>query len=121
MPAGCEDRFRLSWDSNIKGKHHYGEDLTSMHVTRHCDDTCCLFNFTVVYGIQAAINDAYKNKADLEGSTLYTTLYPSNRCAQAIREAGILEVVYVSDKFRNFEFMKASKEIMDGIKCRCVT
>ena len=74
-----------------------------------------------MYGIQAAINDAvYKKKADLEGSILYTTLYPSNRCAQSIREAGISEVVYADDKFRNFDFMKASKEIMSGIKCRYI-
>ena len=73
-----------------------------------------------MYGIQVAINDAYKKKADLEGSILYTTLYPSNRCAQAIREAGIAEVVYASDKFRKFDFMKASKEIMSGIKCRYI-
>ena len=56
-----------------------------------------LYPVVVVYGIRAAIFDAYQKKADLKGSTVYTTLYPSNICAQCIRDAGITEVVYISD------------------------
>ena len=72
----------------------------------------------VVYGIRAAIFDAYQNGADLNGSTLYTTLYPSNICAQCIRDAGIAEVVYSSNKFHYTKFVKASRRILEGIKCR---
>ena len=70
------------------------------------------------YAVRAAIFDAYKKKEDLQDSILYTTLYPSNVCAQCIREAGIKEVVYVSDKFHHTKFMIASRRIIDGIKCR---
>ena len=78
------------------------------------------FLVAVVYAIRAAIFDAYKKKADLRGSILYTTLYPSNSCAQCIRDAEIQEVVYTSDKFHKTKFMKASRYIMEGIKCRYV-
>ena len=73
---------------------------------------------TVVYAIRAAIFDAYQKKHDLTGATLYTTLYPSNVCAQCIRDAGITEVVYTSDKFHNMNFMEASRRILEGITCR---
>jgi deoxycytidylate deaminase len=73
---------------------------------------------TVVYAIRAAISDAYQKHKDPAHSVLYTTLYPSNICAQCIREAEISEVVYVSDKFHKTKFMKASRKIMQGIKCR---
>ena len=74
--------------------------------------------FTVVYAIRAAIFDAYQKKRDLVGSVLYTTLYPSNVCAQCIRDAGIREVVYISDKFHHRKFMKAARHILEGITCR---
>ena len=49
---------------------------------------------------------------------MYTTLYPSNVCAQCIRDVGIAEVVYVSDKFHDAKFMVASRRILKAIKCR---
>ena len=75
-------------------------------------------NVTVVYGIRAAIIDGYKSGADLRGATLYTTLYPSNVCAQCIRDAEIAEVVFISDKFYKTKFVEAAKRILEGIKCR---
>ncbi len=71
-----------------------------------------------MYAIRAAIFDAYGRKADLAGSILYTTLFPSNVCAQCIRDAKIEEVVYASDKFHGTKLMKASRHILEGIKCR---
>lgn len=60
----------------------------------------------------------YQKKADLKGSTVYTTLYPSNICAQCIRDAGIIEVVYISDKFHDAKFVEATRRILEGINCR---
>ena len=74
----------------------------------------------VVYAVKAAILYALDKKADLRDSILYTTLYPSNNCAQSIRETGVSEVVYDSDKFHNQVFMKASRRILEGIKCRYI-
>ena len=72
----------------------------------------------MVYAIKAAIFDAIRNKQDLTDSIVYTTLYPSNSCAHFIREVGISEVVYISDKFHDHHIMKASRKILRGIKCR---
>ncbi len=55
---------------------------------------------------------------DPKDSILYTTLYPSNVCAQCIRDAGVKEVVYISNKFHKTPFVEASKRILTGIKCR---
>jgi deoxycytidylate deaminase len=78
-------------------------------------------NYAVVYAVKVAILDAYRKGNNPAGAVLYTTLFPSNGCAQCIREAEISEVVYVSDKFRKTKFMKASRKLMQGIKCRYVT
>ena len=72
----------------------------------------------MLYGVQAAILYALDKKADLRDAILYTTLYPSNNCAKIIRETGISEVVYDDDKFYDRDFMKASRKILEGIKCR---
>lgn len=77
----------------------------------------CSF-FLVVFAIKTAIFDAYKKREDLHGSVLYVTLYPSNTCAQCIREAGIGEVVYATNNLRKINFVEASKRILSGIKCR---
>lgn len=74
----------------------------------------------MVYAIRAAVFDAYEKGNSTANSILYTTLYPSNVCAQCIREARVDEVVYVSDKFHKTKFMEASRRIMEGIKCRYV-
>ena len=79
---------------------------------------CDIVPHAVVYAIRAAIFNAYQKRANLTGCVLYTTLYPSNVCAQCIRDAGIAEVFYISDKFHDCTFMEASRRIMEGIKCR---
>lgn len=75
-------------------------------------------SFPVLFGVRAAITDAYQKKSNLAGSTLYTTLFPSNTCAQMIKEAEIAEVVYIEDKFHHADFMVASRRILEGVKCR---
>lgn len=46
---------------------------------------------------------------DLKGATLYVVLFPCNECAKAIIQSGISEVVYLSDKYKDSEAVKASK------------
>lgn len=43
---------------------------------------------------QEAIYNGITNNPTLEGSTIYTTLYPCATCAKAIARAGIKRVVY---------------------------
>ena len=56
----------------------------------------------------------------LEGTKLYVSLFPCNECAKAIIQKGISEVIYLSDKYADEEYTKASKMMLDsaGVKCR---
>ena len=59
---------------------------------------------------------------DLHGCKIYTALFPCNECAKAIIQAGINEVVYLSDKHGAKDIFKASKLMLEkaGVKLRKV-
>ena len=48
----------------------------------------------------------------LEGSRLYATLFPCNECAKAIIQAGIREVVYLSNKYDGEPNVEQSKRML---------
>lgn len=48
----------------------------------------------------------------LEGSKLYVSLFPCNECAKAIIQAGIKEIVYDSDKYKDTPSLIASKRML---------
>ncbi len=52
-------------------------------------------------------------RSDFKGSKIYVDLFPCNECAKAIIQAGISEVVYLSDKYKDTDITKASKRLMD--------
>lgn len=56
----------------------------------------------------------------LDGSCMYVSLFPCNECAKAIIQAGIREIVYDSDKYKNEPSTIASKRMLDaaGVKYR---
>lgn len=56
----------------------------------------------------------------LIGSRIYVALFPCNECAKAIIQAGIREVVYLSDKYEKDPMTQASKRMMAsaGVKMR---
>jgi dCMP deaminase len=56
----------------------------------------------------------------VRGCTVYTTLFPCNECAKAIIQAGITEVVYMSDKYATTDSTLAAKRMFDtaGVKYR---
>ena len=58
--------------------------------------------------------------ANLEDSKIYVDLFPCNECAKAIIQAGIKEVIYLSDKYSNTESNIASKRLLSTciVKCR---
>ena len=57
---------------------------------------------------------------DLKGSTIYVALFPCNECAKAIIQSGIKEVVYLADKYKDSDAVKASKIMFDqaGVSLR---
>lgn len=60
---------------------------------------------------------------NVRGCTVYTTLFPCNECAKAIIQAGITEIVYLSDKYADTDGTIASKRMFDaaGVKYRPYT
>jgi len=66
-----------------------------------------------------AITNA-SNKPELEGASIYVSLFPCNECAKLIVQVGIKEVVYLSDKYNGDPIFKAARKIfkMAGVSCR---
>ena len=54
------------------------------------------------------------NGRDLRGSRLYVALFPCNECAKAIIQAGVKEVLYLSDKYASTAATRASKRMLDS-------
>lgn len=73
------------------------------------------YNFVVHAELNAILNTRGKSLAD---SILYVALFPCNECAKAIIQAGVREVVYLSDKYKGTESTEASRRMMTaaGIK-----
>lgn len=86
LPKGCSDD-EFPWDKE-------GETLNTKYPF-------------VVHGELNAILNA-KGK-DLSGCRIYVALFPCNECAKAIIQSGISEVIYLSDKYANTDFVRASK------------
>ena len=57
---------------------------------------------------------------DLSGATVYVALFPCNECAKAIIQSGIREVVYLSDKYKDSDSVKASRIMFEqaGVSLR---
>jgi len=73
------------------------------------------------YVCHAELNAILNNIGiDLHGCRLYTTLFPCNECAKAIIQAGLSEVIYLSDKYAGTEAHTASRKMLDsaGFHCR---
>jgi dCMP deaminase len=100
LPAGCDDD-EFPWDKT-------GEFLQTKYP----------------YVCHAELNAILNNIGmDLHGCRIYTALFPCNECAKAIIQAGITEVIYLSDKYAGNETSVASKRMLDtaGVKYRIVT
>lgn len=61
-----------------------------------------------------AISNFRGNKKDLEGAKLYVTLFPCNECTKLVIQNGIKEIIYLSDKYKETEGIKASKIMLDN-------
>ena len=70
----------------------------------------------------AILNYRGSNK-DLQGATVYVTLFPCHECAKTLVQAGIGEVVYLDDKYEGTQDNLISKRILDtcGVTYRQVT
>ena len=60
------------------------------------------------------------NRKELENARIYVDLFPCNECAKLIIQAGIKEVIYLSDKHADTDEVIASKKLFNvcGVKYR---
>ena len=54
----------------------------------------------------------------IKNSKLYVTLFPCNECAKAVIQSGIKEIIYLSDKYKDTDSVKASKKLFDVCKVK---
>ena len=94
FPTGCSDD-QLPWDRE-------GDYLDTKYPY-------------VCHAEMNAITNS-SNKPQLEGATMYVSLFPCNECAKLIVQVGIKEVVYLSDKYREEPVFKAARKIFEMAK-----
>ncbi|MBQ9080872.1 MAG: dCMP deaminase family protein [Clostridia bacterium] len=73
------------------------------------------YQFVVHAELNAILNSRGKT---LEGARIYVGLFPCNECAKSIIQAGVSEVVYLSDKYHNTPSTIASRRMLEaaGVK-----
>ena len=73
------------------------------------------YQFVVHAELNAILNARGKSLAD---SKVYVGLFPCNECAKAIIQAGVREVVYLSDKYHDTPGTRASRRMLEsaGVK-----
>ena len=93
FPRGCSDD-EYPWD-------------------REGDDLGVKYTYVTHAELNAILNFKGSNM-DLEGASLYVTLFPCNECAKAIIQTGIRNVIYGSDKYADAPSTIASKRMFSS-------
>lgn len=72
------------------------------------------------YVCHAELNAILNYRGNLEGATLYVSMFPCNECAKAIIQSGIRTVVYGNNKYDGTPSVIASKRMFQaaGVKCQ---
>jgi len=65
------------------------------------------------YVCHAELNAVLNSTSDVTGCVMYIALFPCNECAKIVIQAGIKEIVYLSDKYAAEYFTKAAKILFD--------
>ncbi len=75
------------------------------------------------YVVHAEANAILNATTNLKDSVLYVTLFPCNECMKLIVQAGIKEIVYMSNKDQGKDFNQASIKMMHaaGITAKQIT
>lgn len=96
FPRGCSDE-EFPWDRSADNQN----------------DT--KYPFVCHAELNAILNS---NGIGIKGARIYVALFPCNECAKAIIQAGITEVIYISDKYAQTDNNKASRRMLEsaGVK-----
>ncbi len=65
--------------------------------------------------LNAVLNTTIQN---LKGCKIYVGLFPCNECTKVIIQAGIKEIIFLSDKYADSDSVKASKLMLDISKTK---
>ena len=97
FPIGCDDDA-LPW----------GKASSSTNDTKY------------PYVVHAEANAILNSTKDLHGSRIYVALFPCNECTKLIIQSGVREIIYLSDKYKDTDSVKASKKMlkMAGVNSR---
>ena len=68
------------------------------------------------YVVHAEANAILNSTKDLHGSRIYVALFPCNECTKLIIQSGVKEIIYLSDKYKDTDSVKASKKMFDLAK-----
>lgn len=95
-----------------------------------CDDTALpwsregdFLETKYPYVCHAELNAILNSNFNLKNCKIYVALFPCNECAKAIIQSGIKEVIYLEDKYKNEDSVKASKMMLNmaGVALRQLT
>ena len=76
-------------------------------------------NTKYMYVCHAELNAILNcNRTDLDDSTIYVDLFPCNECAKSIIQAGIKEVVYMSDEDIHKDSYKVSRTMLNDAEIK---
>lgn len=66
----------------------------------------------------AELNAILNSNGNVKGARIYVALFPCNECAKSIIQAGIKEVIYISDKYADTDGARASRKMLEtaGVK-----
>ena len=98
LPRGCDDSDPVYWSDDDENPFH----------SRH--------SYVVHAEINAMLNCVV---LPLRGATIYATQFPCPKCAQAIIQSGIANVIYLREKPHHAQENAASRKMFDasGVAC----
>ena len=72
------------------------------------------------YVVHAEQNAILNSSKTLRDTRIYVSLFPCHECAKYIIQAGIIEMIYMHNKYEDSDSVRASQKMLDaaGVKCR---
>lgn len=66
------------------------------------------------YVCHSELNAIINYRGNLENTKLYVTLFPCNECAKVIVQAGIKEIIYLSDEDKDKDIYKIARRMFNA-------
>ena len=70
------------------------------------------------YVVHAEQNAVLNSTASLKNCRIYVSLFPCHECAKYIIQSGIIEIIYLNDKYAHTESTIASKRMFDAAEVK---